>query len=338
MKGILLIALLATTACEKSSASTRSTALAHRSAQPSAGDVVTFEGMCDASGAIPLDGGRFAVADDEDNLLRIYDATRGGPPLQVVSLSGLENSSNEMDLEAATRIGDRGLWLASHGRSKRGERKEARVNLFLTSVPAAHAALKLVGAPYGGLLDALTTDPKLESFRLDVAAEIAPNRAGGLNIEGMTARHNGGVVIGFRSPVPDGLALIVGFSNPLAVVEGGGTPHFDAVHRIDLGEGRGIRGLSEWRGRYLLIGGSPTHTSVSQLYTWDGRSRSVSLVRVDLADYNPEGFYTPEDNELILVLSDDGGVDHAGTRCKHLQEQTAKRFRGLWVRLPDDTG
>jgi hypothetical protein len=39
---------------------------------------VVFEGTCDASGAVPLDARRFAVADDENNVIRIYDAERGG--------------------------------------------------------------------------------------------------------------------------------------------------------------------------------------------------------------------------------------------------------------------
>src|SRR5690606_15608234 len=35
---------------------------------------VEFEGACDASGAVPVDEMHFAVADDEDNVLRVYDA------------------------------------------------------------------------------------------------------------------------------------------------------------------------------------------------------------------------------------------------------------------------
>ena len=48
---------------------------------------VTFRGMCDASGAVPLSQNRFAIADDEDNALRIYDAEMGGQPLAIYDLS-----------------------------------------------------------------------------------------------------------------------------------------------------------------------------------------------------------------------------------------------------------
>src|SRR5918995_705524 len=48
---------------------------------------VQFEGACDASGAVPVDERHFAVADDEDNVLRVYDAFAGGPPVRRTNLS-----------------------------------------------------------------------------------------------------------------------------------------------------------------------------------------------------------------------------------------------------------
>ncbi|MEO8183854.1 MAG: hypothetical protein ABI895_33945 [Deltaproteobacteria bacterium] len=41
---------------------------------------VTFEGACDASGAVPIDERHFAVADDEDNVIRAGSIWRGSPP------------------------------------------------------------------------------------------------------------------------------------------------------------------------------------------------------------------------------------------------------------------
>lgn len=38
-----------------------------------------------------------------------------------------------------------------------------------------------------------------------------------------------------------------------------------------------------------------------------------------------------------MVLSDDGSVEHDGTRCKHLPNDADKRFRGVWLALPEDT-
>lgn len=297
------------------------------------GAVVVFEGMCDASGAVPLDGRRFAVADDEDNLLRIYDADRGGAPLAIVDIGAVELDAGEMDLEAATRVDDSALWLASHSRTKAGEPAPARLKLFATTAPDEDAKLQLVGRPFEGLLPAMIAEPRLRAFDLERAAKRAPDAHDGLNIEGMTARPDGGVVIGFRNPVPDGKGLIIGVTNPLDVAERAAQPEFDDVHLIDFGDDRGIRGISYWRGRYLVIGGSPTHTVPSELNTWDGKSDRVDRVDVDLSTFNPEAFYSPEDREHVLILSDDGEVPTEGTICKHHPDPAKKRFRGIWLDL-----
>lgn len=298
------------------------------------GTEVVFRGMCDASGAIPIDTRRFAVADDEDNLIRIYDAELGGTPLAISAIEGLEDNGQELDLEGAARVSDYGLWIASHGRGKDGTRLMTRINLFLSTAPDPDRPLKLVGKPYRALLSVLAAEPRLQRFHLKQAAEIAPSQPGGLNIEGLTARPDGGILIGFRSPVPRGHALIVGLSNPVEVARDAAPPVFDVVRQFDLGEGRGIRALSQWHGRYLMIGGSPTYTTTSQLYTWDGHSKDASLVALDLSAYNPEAFFTPEGRDLFMVLSDDGEVDHHGTPCKYLRDTGRKQFRGLWTSLP----
>src|SRR5690606_32840314 len=71
--------------------------------------VLWFEGACDASGAVPLDKHRFVVADDEDNVLRVYHADRGGPPLARIDLSPKlalrKQKKAESDIEGATRVG-----------------------------------------------------------------------------------------------------------------------------------------------------------------------------------------------------------------------------------------
>src|SRR5687768_12770455 len=100
----------------------------HDAPRPRAATVreVVFQGACDASGAVPLSDRRVVVADDEDNILRVYDAHVGGAPLSKTDLSaslGLplkgkkKRRAPELDLEAATRIGDRAYWLTSHGRN-----------------------------------------------------------------------------------------------------------------------------------------------------------------------------------------------------------------------------
>jgi hypothetical protein len=77
--------------------------------QPAVSEPVTYTGISDASGAVPMGTNYFAVADDEDNCLRIYRRGKGGPPVKIINLArglGLDPKHPEMDLEAAARIID----------------------------------------------------------------------------------------------------------------------------------------------------------------------------------------------------------------------------------------
>ena len=303
---------------------------------------VVFEGTCDASGAVPLSEDRFVVADDEDNVLRVYDAEAGGPPLSRTDLSaslGLplkgktKRKAPELDLEAATRIGSRAYWLTSHARSKSGKLKPERLHLFATSTLRDDDTIELIGEPYDRLIEDLIDAPQLARFGLAAAAGKAPTDEGGLNIEGLTAAPDGHVIIAFRSPVPDGKALLVPLLNIEDLVAGADPARFGEPVLLDLGD-RGVRSMSWWHGDYLLIAGDRTHRVPSALFTWDGRGQPVAVTSIDLSGYNPEAFFTPEVRDEILVLSDDGERVVHGERCKDLDDPARKEFRGVWLVLP----
>lgn len=322
---------------------------------------VVFTGACDASAAVPLSPSLFAVGDDEDNVLRVYDADRGGAPLRAVSLSaslfpakekaksekkkkkGKEKTGKkpnrpgagggpESDIEAATRIGDLAFWMTSHARNRAGERKDARRLLFATSARGAEDPLRLLGRGYGGLLDDLLADPRYAGFGLAAGAELAPKEPGGLNLEGLGERPEGGVWIGFRSPTPGGRALLAPLLNPEGLPSGERARLGDPV-LLDLG-GLGVRSLSHWRGRTLLLAGPPAGGATSRLYTWNGRGAPAPVPGLELSAFNPEGFFTPEERDAILLLSDDGTALIDGEECKRLDDPGRKRFRGRWIELP----
>jgi hypothetical protein len=292
---------------------------------------VTFEGACDASGGVPLDASKFVVADDEDNFLRLYDADKGGVPLRLLNVSPLlelRKKHPESDLEAGTRIGDDAYWLTSHGRNKKGKPKPERQFFFGTVVPAMEGELQLIGQPYRTLQEDLVAAAELAPFNLKHAATLAPKEPGGFNIEGMTATPNDQVLLGFRSPVPEGLALLLTLENPREVLTGA-RPKFGEPLRLDFG-GLGVRGLSWWRGKYLIVAGPPAD-GPSRLYSWVGPGHAPEALSVDLSDYNPEGFFTPETRDEILLLSDDGTRLLEGQECKSLKDPAQKRFRGVWL-------
>jgi hypothetical protein len=335
---VLCIAACSATAPGPSRPPVRSTA----APAVTAGDIV-FTGMCDASGAVPLSDQLFAVADDEDNVLRVYDAHRGGAPLAASDLSPalpIERASGhkragrrspEIDIEAATRVGDVALWITSHGRSSSGKERPERLFLFGTTAPRTAAAIDIVGTPYASLVDDLTADARFAAFRLDEAAQRPPKEPGGLNIEGLTARPDGAVLIGFRNPVPEGRALLVPLLNPLDVIDQKPARLGDPI-LLDLG-GLGVRSLSWWRGRYLIAAGPTGSEDGFRLFAWSGEGPVAPIDGVDLGALHPEGFFTPDGLERILVLSDDGSEPIDGVACKRLDDGGRKRFRGRWLAM-----
>jgi hypothetical protein len=296
-----------------------------------------FRGMCDASGAVALDGQRFAVADDEDNVLRVYDAACPGAPISSVDLSGAlgllgRKHPREADIEAATRLGDRALWLSSHGRNSQGKARPERFRFFATNTPRHAEPLRLVGQPYAGLLEDLVAAPALARFDLLHAAELPPKSPGGLNIEGLAAAQSGSAVwIGFRNPVPEGRALLVSLQNPLEVLLSRAPARVGAAITLDLG-GLSIRAILLWRGNYLIAAGPAAAGSGerSQLYRWDGAG-APQHITADLSDFNPEAIVGFEPREQLLLLSDDGERKQNGQRCKDLIDPSQREFRGRWL-------
>ena len=295
---------------------------------------VSFVGACDASGAVPIDERHFAVADDEDNVIRVYDAVAGGEPVLRTNLSKQMAlaKKGEADIEAATALNGRAYWLSSHARNAKGEVDPNRSLLITTDLPTLDAHLEVQGQVYRRLLEDLQQSPALRRYDLARAAALPPKEPGGLNLEGLTATPEGTLLIGFRSPIPAGKALLVPLLNPEAAVAEGPL-RFGEPIELDLG-GLGVRSLSHWRGRYLIAAGPAEGHGAHRLYGWQGPgSRAEVLAEAPFADASPEAFFTAESNAEILVLSDDGNRVLRGKPCKKARKHH-RRFRGVWLRLP----
>jgi len=153
-------------------------------------------GMCDASAAVAVGADLFVVANDEDNVLRVYRSDRAGGPVATFPMDrflGVDPEHPEADIEGAARIGDRIYWIASHGPNKDAKKRPNRRRFFATEVHEAGDRITLagVGTPYRDLLKDLEEDPDLDEFKLDKAAERAPEDEDGLNIEGLAATPRG---------------------------------------------------------------------------------------------------------------------------------------------------
>lgn len=296
-----------------------------------------FHGMCDASAAVALDNDFFAVANDEDNPIRIYAAEKGGMPVQSFDFSNqlhVDPKKPEMDLEGACWLKDKIFWITSHGRNKEGEYRESRQFLFATTCrkTAKGWDLKLEGRPYRNLLTDLAHDPRFKAFRLNEASRLPPKAPGGLNIEAVCATPDFKLLIGFRNPIPDSKALIIPLNNPEQVIAGA-APKFGEPILLSLG-GLGIRDIEFREGEYVIVAGSAGGQHQSHLYGWHGGSTSPELLEWSrTVDFNPEALLVYPQRRPIQVLSDDG-TRRIGTQpCKEVKDPTQRRFRSYWVEI-----
>jgi hypothetical protein len=306
---------------------------------------IHFTGCCDASAAVAVTDDLLVVANDEDNILRVYSRKRLGPPLSTTDLTVFLNpgkKSSEVDIEGAAQIGARIYWISSHGRNARGKERESRHRLFATAVSVTNgtAELKPIGNFYAKLLGDIERDPRLNPFGLGRASLWAPKTEGALNIEGLAATPKGHLLIGFRNPIPRGKALIVRLLNPGEVIFGK-PAEFGEPLLLDLG-GLGIRSLEFWRerDRYVVAGGASDGSPVSRLYQWSGGNEPPRLLTHQMQTLNAEAvtFVGSGRSEQLLVISDDGTLQIRGQDCKKLKDANLRRFRAIAVTFDAEAG
>jgi hypothetical protein len=300
-----------------------------RSSEP-----ITHTGACDASAAAVLSQSTFAIASDEDNLLRVYHVDQPGAPLRsldVRSFLQLDPGSDETDIEGAARINDRVYWITSHARNKDGKERPNRQRLFATKIidSSVSARLEPIGKPYRNLLRDLIALPALHPFNIASASTKAPKEHGALNIEGLAAAPDGGLLIGFRNPVPENHALLVHLLNPSELIEYQ-SPRFGDVIRLNL-DGRGIREIV-WTGRdFLIVAGAPDGRGKSRLYRWPGAGHSpVYVPDINLKGFNAEAILAFPNSSLHL-LSDDGNKLVNDIPCEDLNDPSLQSFRSLRI-------
>jgi hypothetical protein len=300
------------------------------------GDVVSYRLLCDASAAVLLDPNHFIVANDERNQLRVYARGSANPVGSIDLAPFLDTASDkESDLEGAAVVGDRVYWISSHGRNQGGKIQERRYRFFATAIrpETAPPQVEPLGQAYSGLLDDLIAAPQLANYKLADAAQLAPEKPGGLNIEGLAAGPNGTLLIGFRNPLPGGNALVVPIVNPAELVGNGeeATAQFGVPLELDL-NARGIRSLEFTDPGYAIVAGPFDDAGAFGLYRWSGNETDVPAERtdVDFGELRPEALFPIPGTANLQVLSDDGSVMVGTQECKR-QPEDAQSFRSIIV-------
>lgn len=280
-------------------------------------------GCYEPSGIFQLDDGRFIVVEDEEqwplSLLQLdahgpVDCTR----LRLPATAGDDGDRWRFDdLEAVT--GDHAgcvYAITSHSRSKAGDARAAREKLLRFRVAAGEMIEARVVVD---LKQALTAAHPL----LAAAADIRRvKKDGGLNIEGLAMRPDRRVLmLGFRSPLFDGRAIIACIDNPDAMFDAGRQPQIaNQPFSLDL-HGQGIRAVAHVPvlDGYLVVAGpvgrEPTPFA---LWFWRGGQQDPPQ-RVSVRGLrglgHAEGVASAQigGRQWVILVSDDGS--RADGRC-----------------------
>ena len=330
--------------------------------------IPVYRGASDASAAVAVGEDMFAMADDEDNILRVYKIA-GGEPVYSYDMSDflmIDRDHPEADIEGATRIGRRVYWITSHGRNKDGKARPNRYRFFATDIDVQGDEIRIhpVGKPCATFLRTLLSLKAMRDLELHKAAgfgltslskkdlkSLAPKKEG-LNIEGLSASADGRTIyIGFRNPRPvdkstrRGRALVVPLKNAADVVEKGNAPVFGEPILWDFG-GLGIRSMeySAFHKAFFIVAGAFDGTAEFALYRWSGE-KPESVKQMSQSNFGPEALIPFENSGALLLLSDDGtlpvsvtdasecveGELNADGTCpnKFLLDSSKKTFRAI---------
>lgn len=237
------------------------------------------------------------------------------------------------------------VFAASSARTKSGNVKKERDALFAVAITAAEgkppafspaaevkinrsvrAQIRALGSenadqPWGvPLRDSAWRQGAKPDGKDDALAGAA-----GLNIEGLTVNKDASaLLLGLRSPLVQGKALLISLTNPVAALGLGGSEAqpaaLSAPVLLDLG-GLGFRSI-EWdagRGVYLIAAGGADDKKVFRFYTWSGEAGAApeevkTPSALAAAKLEPEGI-TPVPGWKVAAIVGDGNAGapyHAG--------------------------
>ncbi|RZL94032.1 MAG: DUF3616 domain-containing protein [Variovorax sp.] len=274
-----------------------------------------MNGLYEPSAIQQLPDGRFLVVEDEKH-----------HPFSLVAI-GVDGSIDSTELTAGLLQIFSDFWklddleglaldragfiyaITSHSRDDEGNEKKSRERLVRFRIEGSRVVDPKV---VDGLKRAMTAKHPL----LASAARIRDVKAGGgLNIEALEiSPDRQRLLIGFRSPLHDGRAIIASVENPTGIFEADEAPRLAAdLDELDL-DGHGIRGLSYVPsiGEYLVISG-PVSREPGQFALWrwkgpqGGPARRVTVPGLQGLE-RAEGVSPAviDGVERIIIVSDDG--------------------------------
>lgn len=298
-------------------------------------------GLSDASAVADVGDGYMFVADDETNVLRLYNTTVSGMPLASFDATNVAGgtSGEEFDLEGATlsEDGTTIYWIGALSNSKKGKEKPYRNRAFSTKVSGSGAQTTLSGGAYTDKMrQAMIAFGDANGWNFTASAsyenEMIPKRIDGFNVEGLALKQGGGTAyVGFRAPcVPKKgvtptssnrkYAVMAPVTNFESIFSGSGkssvTPQTGNPVLFDFG-GLGIRAIERVGGYYVIVAGTFEGGGTPKVYLWDGTTNAnddpitvagghLTLMNLDMNDLggdngHPEALKVRQEGNQLLL-------------------------------------
>ena len=276
-----------------------------------------FNGVFEPSAVQQLPDGKLLIAEDEPNhAFSIISIDKTGrfvedEALDTRVITGFKRRLS--DLEALARDDEGFIYaLTSHSRTRKGNRSPDREHLMRFKIQDGNV---LGLTSYDNLTQVLETDHKLHDLiRERTKAEVSFEE---INIEGMAFDPvKKRLVLGFRDPEFNNMALVAFISNPKDVFERNAKPEFDEVAVIDI-DGGGIRSLNydPVLKTYVIANEVKDENGqkFSQLWTWSGNStdepQKISLPNLQhITNVEAVDSITVNGKPQMILMGDEGNA------------------------------
>lgn len=276
-----------------------------------------FNGVYEPSAVQQLPDGNLLIAEDEPNhAFSIVSIDKTGrfvedEALDTRVITGFKRRLS--DLEALARDDEGFIYaLTSHSRTRKGNRSPDREHLMRFKIQDGNV---LGLTSYDNLTQVLETDHKLHDLiRERTKAEVSFEE---INIEGMAFDPvKKRLVLGFRDPEFNNMALVAFISNPKDVFERNAKPEFDEVAVIDI-DGGGIRSLNydPVLKTYVIANEVKDENGqkFSQLWTWSGNPtdepQKISLPNLQhITNVEAVDSITINGKPQMILMGDEGNA------------------------------
>jgi hypothetical protein len=266
-----------------------------------------FYNIFEPSAATTLPDGKVLIGEDESgaDALKLIEVQEDSSIVEVGTLYMSKKikkqfKKNIEDLEALTSDGNTIYGATSHSLNRTNKEKKSREKLMMFEyVDGAIEDFHL----YSDLKkDLYTHFPDIFKETLFGVST--------LSIEGLCYEDES-LIIGFRSPVPEGKAMLIAIENPREVFLKDEKPRFSKPQFLNL-NGLGIRDIvydTQKNGFWIIAGGSDERNSNFQLWYWDKKNSKLSIVKNHPEIGYGEGITIINKNSMkpaLLIVEDNG--------------------------------